>query len=45
MREHKHRFNEWLMDKNISFRDSLEEKTMKNLAFWAIVFCDIMASI
>jgi hypothetical protein len=32
MREHKHRFSEWLMDKNIPFGDSLEEKTMKNLA-------------
>jgi hypothetical protein len=32
MREQKHRFSEWLMDKNIPPEDSLEEKTMKNLA-------------
>jgi hypothetical protein len=25
MREHKHRFSEWLMDKNIPFGDSLED--------------------
>jgi hypothetical protein len=32
MREHKHHFSEWLMDKNIPFGDSLKEKTMNNLA-------------
>jgi hypothetical protein len=32
MREHNHCFSEWLMDKNIPSGDSLEEKTMKNLA-------------
>lgn len=31
MSKRKHRFSEWLMDKNILFGDSLEEKTMKNL--------------